>query len=162
MLNQDILPRAIDKTFKEVVWASKEARNGGGRKRRRGVKGKGEEEGVGFITSSWTAVGRGLNVFKRDKRATKLRDLDWIQSLLSAKVFLFWVQPFAIIYIYIYIFHSLGLLYIPLSNIFHSTTFCYSHNHGKCWRSIPNYSIFMQKNILTDRCSNKAYCLPVG
>jgi hypothetical protein len=40
--------------------------------RRRRVEGKGDEEGVDFIASSSTAMGRGLGVFRREKRV-KLR-----------------------------------------------------------------------------------------
>jgi len=57
----------MDKTSEEIVWASEETRKERGR--RRGVKGKEEEEGVDFTTLSSTAMGRGLGVFRREKKA---------------------------------------------------------------------------------------------
>lgn len=38
-------------------------------KEEEGVNGKGEDKGVNFTTSSSTAMGRGSDVFKREKRA---------------------------------------------------------------------------------------------
>jgi len=56
MLYQDKSLRTMDKISEEAVWASEDVRKGGGR-RRRGVKGKGEEEVVKFTTPSSATIG---------------------------------------------------------------------------------------------------------
>jgi hypothetical protein len=72
MLNQDKLPRAMDRTSEEAGWASEEVRNGGGR--RRGEKGKEEEEEeVVDFTTSLATRGSREDVF-RGERAKRFQE----------------------------------------------------------------------------------------
>jgi len=71
-LNQDKLPRAMDRTSEEAGWASEEVRNGGGR--RRGEKGKEEEEEeVVDFTTSLATRGSREDVF-RGERAKRFQE----------------------------------------------------------------------------------------